>query len=78
MDNNIMLQPFIKGSYNPFLCVKILNYKQACFYVSQGVRLRDIKLSYSEKTKEPLFVYYFYREDTKEAYDKWCNNNRKE
>lgn len=59
-------------SYDVFKCVKLLNSKQCAFYLAENVPLRDIKLSTDRKTNEPILVYYFYKEDTKDAFDKWC------
>lgn len=32
----------------------------------------NVQLSKDKRTGEPVFVYLFFREDTKEAYDEWC------
>lgn len=50
----------------------ILNYKQACFYASKGCDLLNVQLSKDRRTGEPVFVYWFSREETKAAYDEWC------
>lgn len=52
--------------------LRILNCKQACFYVSKGCDMLNVQLSKDKRTGEPVFVYLFFREDTKEAYDEWC------
>lgn len=66
-------------SYDYFKTIKILNVSQAAFYMSKGVELKDVKQS-EDKNGKPILVFYFYRDDTKEAYDLWCkarqvNNN---
>ena len=58
-------------SYNFFQCVKILNNKQAAFYMANGVELRDIRIS-KDKNDKACLVFYFYKNETKQAYDAWC------
>lgn len=61
-------------SYDVFKTVKILNISQAAFYIYKNVELRDIRQSFDKKTNKPVLVFYFYKEDTYEAYDEWCRN----
>ena len=58
--------------YDVFACVKLLNLQQCIYYLKRGVKLRDLKISEDRKTGLPCLVFYFYRDDTKEAYDEWC------
>lgn len=60
-------------SYDVFRTVKILNIQQVCYYLSKNVELRDIRQSL-DKNGKAVLVFYFYKDDTKEAYDEWCKN----
>lgn len=60
-------------SYDVFKTVKILNIQQVCYYLSKNVELRDIRQSL-DKNGKAVLVFYFYKDDTKEAYDEWCKN----
>ena len=62
--------------YDLWSVIKILNPKQAAFYCSRGLELQDIEVSEDRKTKEPVFVYYFNKEDTKEVFDIWCKRKQ--
>ena len=46
--------------------VKIINYKQACMYVKNG--LQPIRLEYTDK-----MVYVFDKIKSYPLYEKWCN-----
>lgn len=73
MNDEFYRQSTVTGkSYDVFKTIKILNASQCAFYMHQGVELRDIKQSFDKKTGKPILVYYFYRDETKEAYDTWC------
>ncbi len=52
--------------------IRILNARQAAFYVSKGVKILDVYLSSDQKTGEPVLVFLFKRSATKDAYDEWC------
>lgn len=58
--------------------LKIINPLQAAFYVSRGCDLLAVKPSTDRKTGEPIFVYWFFRSDSKQAYDEWCNRKREQ
>ena len=74
-----MAQPYYTKSkvtgkeYDMFSLIRILNIKQAAFYMSLGVELQDLEISQDRKTGEPIMVFCFIREETKNAFDKWCN-----
>ena len=38
-----------------------------------GIMPKDIYTSIDEKTDEKILIYIFAKEDTREAYEKWCN-----
>ena len=58
--------------------VRILNYQQAIYYINNGLKLLDVYTSINHKTKQPLLVYIFNREDTRDVYDSWCSQGVKE
>lgn len=59
--------------YDLFKVIRILNINQAIFFIEYGVVLQDIEISKDRKTGKPVMVFLFYREDTKSAFDEWCN-----
>lgn len=59
--------------YNPGDTIRLLNQKQCAFYWSKGIEPLDIYISKDFKTGEPIIVYIFSREETKELYSEWCN-----
>ena len=59
-------------TYDIFGIIRILNPKQAAFYCSRGLEIQDIEVSEDRKTKDPILVFYFVKEDTKELFDEWC------
>ena len=59
-------------SYDIFKTIKILNIEQCAFYMSRDVYPVDIKLSESNKNGKPCLVFYFIKDDTKDAYAEWC------
>ena len=63
-------------TYDVFSVVRILNVRQAAFYMSKSVILQDIEVSQDRKTNLPVLVFYFNKDDTKEVYDIWCNQER--
>lgn len=54
----------------------IINPSQAAFYVSRGCDLLAVKPSEDRKTGKPIFVFWFFREESKEAYDEWCKQKQ--
>lgn len=63
--------------YDLFKVIRILNINQAIFFIEYGVTLQDIEISTDRKTGKPVMVFLFYREDTKLAFDEWCNRKGK-
>lgn len=61
-------------TYNPKDVVRILNMKQAAAFCAQGCKIIDVYPSVDYKTGSPLMVMLFMKEDTREAYDLWCNH----
>lgn len=59
-------------TYDIFSIIRIPNPKQAAFYCSKGLEIQDIELSEDRKTKDPILVFYFIKEETKEPFDEWC------
>lgn len=53
--------------------VRIFNPKQRDLYLMNGIMPMDIYTSIDEKNDEKILVYIFLKEDTREAYEKWCN-----
>ncbi len=43
-------------------------------YISNGAELIDIYTSTNRKTGEPMLVFVFGKEKTKELYDAWCRH----
>lgn len=62
--------------YNVFSTIKILNIYQAIFYMEQDIYPVDIKISIDNKLNRKRLVFYFIREETKEAFDIWCKNKQ--
>ena len=54
--------------------VKIGNFRQACAYISDGVKPIDI---YYNKTGHTMF-FIFKKEDTQEVWEKWKRGEYKE
>ena len=59
-------------TYELFSQIRILNIQQSIFYIQNGVMLNDIEIGEDRKTHLPIMVFLFNREDTRDAYDKWC------
>lgn len=60
-------------SYNTKDVVRIKNPKQRDLYLMNGIMPKDIYTSIDEKTEEKILIYIFAKDDTREAYEKWCN-----
>lgn len=54
--------------------IRIVNLAQAMAYISNGAELIDIYTSTNRKTGEPMLVFVFGKEKTKELYDAWCRH----
>lgn len=72
------MKPYLETSkvtgktYDLWSVIRIMNPKQAAFYCSKGLELQDIEVGEDRKTKEPVFVYFFNKEETKVPFDEWC------
>lgn len=62
--------------YDLWSVIRILNPRQAAFYVSRGLEIQDIEASTDRRTGEPVLVFYFIKEDTKELFDEWCRRKQ--
>lgn len=60
-------------TYCPSECIRLVNMKQLAAYMVYGVELQDIYASRDFKTNVPILVGIVKREDSKQAYEKWCN-----
>ena len=73
-----MREPYFKTSeitgktYDLFSVIRILNIRQIIHYLNCKVPLMDIEISEDRRNGNPVLVFLFNREDTKEAYDAWC------
>jgi hypothetical protein len=73
-----MTRPYYEKSkvtqkmYDIFSVIRIVNPKQAAFYCMKGLEIQDIEVSEDKVTKEPILVFYFLKEETKEPFDEWC------
>ena len=65
---------FTGKKYDPGKSVRILNMQQVAAYMDYGVELIDLYPSKDNKTGKPILVFIFDREESKEAYDLWCNH----
>lgn len=61
-------------SYLPSEVVRILNPKQQLLYVKNGLYPIDIYTSIDSKTGNDVLVMIFIRNETTDAYVKWCNH----
>lgn len=75
MDEYYRLRRITNEKYNIFdkKYVRILNIFQAAFYISEGVELWDCYPGKDRKTGEPIAIFVFKREETKEVFDRWCS-----
>lgn len=64
---------FTGKTYDPNKAVRILNMQQAAAYMNYGIDLIDLYSS-KDKNGKPILVFIFNREESKEAYDLWCNH----
>ena len=61
--------------YNLFECVRIIYIPQVVFYLEHDVPLLDVYSSKDKKTGKPILVFLFKKEDTKDIYKLWCEEN---
>ena len=72
MDEKYYRRSAITGrTYNLFDCVKILNLKQAIFYLEHNVPLMDLQISTSQKFESSILVFVFRKRDTCGVRDLW-------
>lgn len=57
--------------------IRVINTAQVNFYWHSGVQPLAIYPSNDLKTGEPIIVYVFSKEKTKELYKKWLENRPK-
>lgn len=61
--------------YYPSQVVRLINLRQICSYLQMNKRPVDIYPSVDFKTNNPVLVVLFLRDETKDAYDRWCESN---
>lgn len=68
--------PVTGKKYNYFSddIVRIGNIYQSMAYISNGANPIDIYTSRNRKTGEPILIFVFDRNDTKQLYDLWCRH----
>ena len=57
--------------------IRIYNRDQQTFYIDSNIYPVDIYTSYNSKSDKRIIVMAFIKEDTKDAYQKWCNYETK-
>ena len=65
-----------RKTYNYFSTdiVRILNLKQAMAFISNGAELIDIYTSKDRKTDNPILIFVFDKESTKDLYELWMKH----
>lgn len=77
MDKDYKTSKVTGKTYNRFGgVIKILNTQQAAFYLSKGVPLLDLEPSMNKDQTKEVLVFYFQREDTRDAYNEWCERKK--
>lgn len=80
MDEFIKRSSITGRKYNYFgqNIVRLVNYYQAFYYIDEfGIIPLDIILSTDRKNPErKIILFLFDREETKDAYDSWCNRDK--
>lgn len=54
--------------------LRIVNLRQSMAYLSNGAKLLDVYTSKNRATNEPMLVFVFDKDSTKELYDAWCRH----
>ena len=67
-----MIKSNYRKEYAPGDLIKIVNSTQAAFYWLNGLAPLDSYPSRDFKTKKPVMVFVFRRNETKELFDLWC------
>ena len=62
-----------KRTYSPSDCIRLVNFRQFCFYLQHNVEVLDIYPSKDLKTGKDIVVYLVDKNDkhAKEVYEKW-------
>lgn len=74
MNEFLRYSKIVGEKYNLFECVRITNLRQVHFYLENGATLLDVYSGWG-KNKKPTLVFLFYKNDTKELYEKWSKQN---
>lgn len=72
MNSDEMVHSDVTGKdYNIRRAVRILNIRQVCTYMNLNIKPLDIYPSVDFKTNDPVLVFIFDREETRDAYKRW-------
>ena len=75
MDLSNKIHSSVTGKdYYPNKCVRLINIRQICTYLYMGLSPLDIYPSVDFKTNNPVLVAIFDREESKDAYKRWCES----
>lgn len=75
MNENDLIHSDITGqNYYAHDVVRLINMRQICSYLQMNKKPVDIYSSSDYKTGNPILVVLFNREDTKDAYQRWCES----
>lgn len=75
MGKEDMIHSDVTGQdYYPHDVVRLINIRQICSYLQLNKKPVDIYASVDFKTNSPVLVVLFNRNDTKDAYSRWCNS----
>lgn len=70
----MIIKSNLKGfQYTEKEVIRIYNRDQQTFYIDSGVYPIDVYTSYAPKNNRKIIIMIFYREQTKEVYQKWCD-----
>lgn len=72
-----IISDYSNEMYYPSKAIRILTPKQAAAYWLNGIKPVDIYPSRDFTTHEPVLVFVFNKEDTKEVFDLWCKKELK-
>lgn len=71
---NIIKSNFTKKIYDSDEVCRIINMSQLASYIDCGVELLDLYTSKDYNTGKPILVGVVGKQDSYEAYKKWCNH----
>ena len=74
MDDNKVHSEVTGKDYYPSQVVRLINLRQICSYLHMGKLPVDIYSSVDFKTNDPVLVVLFNRNETKDAYQRWCES----